>query len=258
MDSKKKILSYKLFLQQEYSNFHLPYNSEMKFYDAVGKGDFDEVKKYMNPLTQQGLGKLSSNPLRNIRYHLIITIAMITRFCIEGGMPSEEAYTLSDIYIQQIDRCNDFDEINTIHREVIYDFTDRMSKIRKNIGFSKTIIKTSEYIYNHLTEKINLDDICQELNINKSYLCELFKKETGITILQYTQKLKIEAAKKMLIYTDYSSTDISNYFNFASHSHFISIFKKFTGMTPKEYQKQNYQHFFQSKLDDFKNENSVE
>ena len=128
---------------------------------------------------------------------------------------------------------------------------------RKNIGFSKTIIKTSEYIYNHLTEKINLDDICQELNINKSYLCELFKKETGITILQYTQKLKIEAAKKMLIYTDYSSTNISNYFNFASHSHFISIFKKFTSMTPKEYQKQNYQQFFQSKLDDLQKENSA-
>lgn len=250
MESKENILSYKLFLQQEYANYHLPYDKEMNFYNSVRNGDFDEVKKYMNPLTSTGLGKLSNNPLRNIRYHLIITIAMITRFCIEGGMQAEEAYTLSDIYIQQLDKCTEIEEISTLHQEVIFDFTERMSKIRKNIGLSRVIIKTSEYIYNHLNEKISLDNICAEFKVNKSYLCELFKKETGITIFQYATKLKIEAAQKMLIYTDYAPADISNYFAFASHSHFINTFKKHTGVTPNEYRKLHYQKYFerQSKI----------
>lgn len=250
MESKEKILSYKLFLQQEYANFHHSYNTEMRFYNAVRNGDFEEVKKNMTPLSSTGMGKLSSNPLRNLRYHLIITIAMITRFCIEGGMQSEEAYTLSDIYIQQLDRCTDIDEITALHHEVIFDFTERMGKIRKNVGYSRTVIKTSEYIYNHLNEKISLENICKELEINKSYLCELFKKETGITIFQYATKLKIEAAEKMLIYTDYSPTDISNYFAFASHSHFINTFKKYTNMTPKEYRKMNYQQYFEKNNED--------
>ena len=216
----------------------------MSFYNAVRNGDFDEVKKYMHPLTTEGLGKLSKNPIRNMRYHLIITIALITRFCIEGGMQPEAAYTLSDIYIQQLDNCNDLEEIITLHREVIYDFTERMSKVRKNVGISKAVIKTSQYIYNHLNEKIELDKICDELSINKSYLCELFKKETGITIFQYATKLKIEAAEKMLIYTEYPPSDISNYFAFSSHSHFISIFKKHTGITPNEYRRMNYKKYF--------------
>lgn len=247
MDSKEKILSYKLFLQQEYANFHLPYDDEMQFYNAVRNGDFNEVKKFMQPLSSQKLGQLSKNPLRNYKYHLIITIAMITRFCIEGGMNSETAYTLSDIYIQQLDSLNDVDEIVELHKEVIFDYTERMSKIRKNIGYSKAVIKTSDYIYNHLNEKILLDDICAELDINKSYLCELFKKETGITITQYALKLKIEAAEKMLIYTDYAPADISNYFSFASHSHFINTFKKHTGMTPNDYRKLHYQKYFDQK-----------
>lgn len=246
MESKDKLLSYKLFLQQEYATFHLPYDKEMSFYNAVKNGNFNEVKKHMKPLTSNELGKLSSNPIRNLKYHLIITIAMITRFCIEGGLPSETAYTLSDIYIQQLDKSTDIEEIYTLHREVIFDYTERMQKVRKNIGLSRAVIKTSEYIYNHLNEKISLEKIVQELNINKSYLCELFKKETGITVFQYATKLKIEAAKKMLIYTDYAPSDISNYFAFASHSHFINTFKKHTGITPNEYRKLHFQKYFEN------------
>jgi len=240
---KEQILSYKLFLQQEYANYHLPYDSEMGFYNAVRNGDFDEVKKHMEPLTSRELGKLSQNPLRNLKYHLIVTIAMITRFCIEGGMQAEAAYTLSDIYIQQVDNCTELEEVSLLHQEVVYDFTERMQKVRKNIGLSRNVIKTSEYIYNHLNQKISLDEISQELDINKSYLCELFKKETGITVFQYATKLKIEAAQKMLIYTEYASADISNYFAFSSHSHFINIFKKHTGSTPNEYRKMHYQQY---------------
>ena len=242
--SKENILSHKLFIQQEELSFHLPYEKEMTFYDYVKYGDFDGVKKTMAPLTSKKLGTLSKNPVRNLKYHLIITIAMITRFCIEGGMPPESAYTLSDIYIQQLDVTNDIEAINQLHREVIYDFTDRMQKIKKRKGISRTVTKAADYIYNHLNEKIKLEELSSELGVNKTYLCELFKKETGSTIYNYITKLKIEAAEKMLIYTDYSPSDISNYFAFSSHSHFITIFKKNTGNTPSEYRKQHFRQYF--------------
>jgi len=86
------------------------------------------------------------------------------------------------------------------------------------------------------------------LEINKSYLCELFKKETGTTINQYITKLKIEAAANMLIYGEFSTIEISNYFAFSSHSHFISVFKKLKGYTPLEFKKMNYRKYFSNKL----------
>ena len=242
MESKQRILSHKLFLQQETANFHLPFDNEMAFYEAVKNGDFEEIQKHMNPLDSQGMGKLSNNPLRNTKYHLIVTIALITRFCIEGGMPSETAYTLSDIYIQELDVCTDIDELAAIHREVIYDFTERMLKIRKKVGLSKSVIQATDYIYNHLNEKIQLDVLSEYLNISKSYLCELFKKETGITVYTYITKLKIEAAANMLMHSDYTPAMIGNYFAFSSHSHFISKFKEYTGMTPNQYRKENYRN----------------
>lgn len=77
----------------------------------------------------EGLGKLSEDKKRNVQYHYIICISMITRLCIEKGMPSETAYTLSDLYIQKVDVMDDPEEINKLHRKMVYDYTDRMKKI---------------------------------------------------------------------------------------------------------------------------------
>ena len=105
--SRESTLSHKLFLQRESESFHLAYERELEFYDAVKNGDFATLQKIMLPLQDSKLGMLSTDALRNLKYHLIITVALITRFCIEGGLESETAYTLSDVYIQQIDTCND-------------------------------------------------------------------------------------------------------------------------------------------------------
>ena len=101
----EKVLSHKLFLQREYNYSHLSYEKELNFYNAVKSGDTELLKEIMLPLKDAQLGTLSPNPVRNIKYHLIVTIALITRFCMEGGLAPETAYTLSDLYIQQVDSC---------------------------------------------------------------------------------------------------------------------------------------------------------
>lgn len=101
--STDKALQSALLFQSEHDDFHAGYEKELQFYSAVQSGDFSQVNNLMTPLDSSGHGHLSQNQLRNSRYHLIISIAMITRFCIVGGMPSETAYTLSDLYIQKAD-----------------------------------------------------------------------------------------------------------------------------------------------------------
>ncbi len=239
-----QILSHKLFLNREQGISHLAYDKELSFYSSVKSGNLDAVKKIMLPLKNEFLGCLSQNPVRNLKYHLTITIALITRFCIEGGLPPETAYTLSDIYIQRLDLCNEEAAITKLHQEVVFDFTNRMRELKKNSVMPLSIVKSMDYIYEHLHEKILLDTLADHVNINKSYLCKLFKSETGMTVGNYIMKLKLEAAGNMLIYTDYSPVEIGNYFSFSSHSHFIKAFRQATGMTPKEYRERNYRKHF--------------
>ena len=231
----EELLTKQLFFQREYSIYHLEYEKEMSFYKAVQKGDVELVKKLMLPLKNEKLGSLSKNSLQNLKYHLVVLISMLTRFAIEGGMNPESAYTLSDIYIQQVDLLSSEEETEKIHEKIIFDYTNRMAKIHKTLGLSKKVIKAMDYIYDNIQSKIRISDIAKKIDINPNYLCELFKKETGISINNFVKKKKIQAAEKLLIYEDFSVAELADIFGFASSSHFIETFKAETGLTPKAY-----------------------
>lgn len=237
MKEKKGNLSGKVFLEREFQAARLAYKKEQAFYKAVQQGDFKKLKRLMLPLKDERLGRLSKNPLRNLKYHLVITTALITRSCIEGGLPLDTAYTLSDLYIQQIDACSSEEAVFALHKELVYEFAKRMRDSRFLAGMSKPVKEAVEFIQERLQERLRLEDIAKECGMNKSYLCELFKKETGRTIHEYIIKEKIDGAASLLLESDLSPQKISDYFSFASPSHFSSAFKKITGLSPLEYRR---------------------
>ena len=155
-------------------------------------------------------------------------------------MPREEAYTLSDLYINKIDICNDSQKILYIQGEMLLDFTGRMAAIEKKEVFALPVMQAIDYINKHLQESLTLSTIAEFLDLTPSYLSYLFKKETGTNIKEYIIKKKLKGAETMLIYSDMKASDIAEYFNFSSQSYFIACFKKATGQTPRQYRKNHY------------------
>lgn len=242
-----KELTHKLFLQREQLYKHNSYETEMNFYNEVASGIMPKMKRSKDIYLSSGYGILSDDTIRNMRYHIIISIALITRFCVESGMEMETAYSLSDLYIQRVDKCNTIDELDNIHYEMVSDFSNRMRKIKRGNIYSKPIVRCLDYIYDNLQNKLSLEELADYVSLSPQYLSKLFHKEVGIPFKEYIIRKRIEAAENMLKYSDFSIIDISNYLAFSSHSHFIQTFKKYTGFTPKEYQNE----FFRSnKLSD--------
>lgn len=242
MSDRMRELTHTEFYMRENSMVHTPVENEMSFFDSIKRGDMEEVNRLFTPLGGDGYGILSADELTNLKYHLIITIAFITRFCVEGGMERETAYNLSDIYIRQADKARFIEQIHVLHKNAVLDFTERMAAIRRKKGmmYSKTVVDCFEYVYNHLNEKILLSDIAYDVGLSVSYLSELFHSETGMTIAAYILKKRLETAARMLIYSDYEAADIAQYLAFSSHSHFISQFKKAYGCTPRQYRSRHY------------------
>jgi YesN/AraC family two-component response regulator len=230
--------SYKEFIMREDNIAHAPYGAEFDFYASVKSGDIGKVTKLSeNAFTEKnGLGQLSDNPLRNIRYHFIITVAMVARYCIEGGMEHEAAYRLSDFYIQQADQCTAIDQISRLHSIMTIDYTKRMKALKMDKIFSKPIVTCIDYIYRNLNTRITVAMLAEYIDLHPNYLSKLFKKETGISISMYIQKRKVETAQNMLKYSDYSPAQIASILAFPTQSYFIEVFKKCVGMTPKKYQ----------------------
>lgn len=236
----RKALSGHLFEKRENGMRHAPFERELAFYESVCSGNLEAVKTVFTPLGGEGFGKLSEDPLRNLKYHLVVSIAMVTRFCLNAGMSPEEAYSMSDVYIQQTDVCQSEDEIHEIHYRMTIEFTKRMRQIKSSRVYSKTMTMILDYISDHLHEKILVKDIADYVSCSVPYLSRLFHAETGVTVSKYIMDKKIEAAANMLQFSDYSSLEISNYLQFSSQSYFIKQFKKHIGITPKEYRGKYY------------------
>lgn len=238
------------FIQRENEIYHPTYDEELAFYDMIKNGNIEALDKKNDwaSVVMPSRGILSKNPLRNYKYHLIVSLAMITRFCIEGGLNEKEAYTLSDIYINKIDEAKDPHTLMTLHKNFSYDFTKRMRKRNHITNHSVHCQKAMDYISNHLHEIIRVKDIADSVNLNVTYISKLFIKETGITISDYIRLQKINSAKNMLMYSDYSCADIAQYFAFASNSHFTQTFKKYVGVTPLQFRNQNYRSHFSQQI----------
>ena len=127
------------FFRRENNSRHSPYEQELMFFQAVKDGNMEYIEKNLTPLSNEHLGELSKDSLRNLQYHLVITIALITRFCIEGGMDYEAAYTLSDIYIQKADLCKSNSEENRF--PIPYYLIDGFAKYECNERISNQISK---------------------------------------------------------------------------------------------------------------------
>jgi len=105
---------------------------------------------------------------------------MITRFCTEGGMAMEEAFSLSDAYIQKMDRCANTAEIVLLHDQMALDFTERMLMLKKNVAASKQVSDAIGYIYVHIMERITVNDLARAIFVSPTHLSRIFKQETGI------------------------------------------------------------------------------
>lgn len=232
-----KNLSYKEYLHKEYEIHHAPYQPEMEFYDAVRLGQVDRVRELCREsiLDKEGLGRLSESPLQNMKYHFTISAALIARECIRDGLPLPESYNLSDYYIQRADACRTLSAVSELHDEMCITYADKMQELARRTVCSRSVGRCIDYIYENLNSRITLETLSGISGLSPAYLSRLFKKETGYTISEYILSKKLETAKSMLLYSDYTIAEISAALAFPSQSYFTNVLKDECGMTPKQF-----------------------
>ena len=103
---------------------------------------------------------------------------------------------------------------------------------------SHNISRALHYIETNLNQRITVEEIADHFGYTRESFSTKFKKEIGISVAKYIEKLKMKEAERLLLTTSYSSARISRKLRYSSNSHFISVFSRtHDGMTPKEYKK---------------------
>ena len=250
-NSTSKELVYQKFIQRELGLSHPTYDSELDFYELVRNGDIQALEKRkasgeMKSVNLPERGTLSDDETRNLRYHIIVTVAMLCRFCIEGGLDERDSYGLSDIYISRADRAATSEALFEIHEQAIFDYAQRMKNISKAKVMNIHCIKAMEYISDNLHRSMTVKDVAAQLGLDRTYLGKLFRSETGQTVTAYIRNKKLRTAENMLLYSDFSCLEISEYLGYASQSYFIKVFREKHKMTPLEYKRRHYRKHWEN------------
>lgn len=238
MDKTKKTLkAYQestLFDRRELLQPHMSYMNEKERYRVIREGRVDLIETVMKIPPDGTAGILSKNELRNQKNMLIAAITTFTRSAMDGGLPEELAYAMSDSYILRGEECTSSAEIDALYHLAFQEFTKAVSE--KGVRHYRAQIDAAiRYIALHLHEKITLEAVAEAVKISPCHLSRIFKQDTGRSLVDFVQQERIEAAKHMLIYSDFTMAAISQYLYFSTQSYFIRIFKKYVGMTPGQY-----------------------
>lgn len=237
----KEKISYMEFMNREHDFRHSNYEEEMRIYRHIRDGNFRAVEEARQTFHAGKQGHLSDEPLTNMKYLFVASMTLVVRFVITGGMNSETAYTASDYYIQQMDRCRSVEEVRSLHEEAIEFFTDYMVQLKKEKIYSKTVMQCMDYVHRHLNSPVRVTDIAEAVGKNPDYLSSLFKKETGRRITDYIMECKLRAAENMLQDAECSCAEVSAAFAFSSQSYFTKMFRQYAGETPKKF-RERYVH----------------
>ena len=216
-------------------------DEKLREFSSIESGDLAQLERSLSEDYPGEVGTLSEDPLRHAKNRGIVVVTLASRAAMRGGVVPEEAYSLSDSYIQKIEKCRDIPAVFHLFYAAEYEYTRMVKELKEQkegtLEKDKNphINKCKDYIFSHLHGRISVQEIADALDLNAAYLSELFHECEKVTLTEYIRREKINLAKNLLIYSRYSYSEISTYLGFSSQSHLGKYFKSSTGMTMRQY-----------------------
>ena len=203
--------------------------------DIVRRGDSAALKSWLSQASAVQGGTIAKDQLRQLKNTFIVTATLTSRAAIRGGMREDDAFSLSDAYIQRAELLTSFEAIMNLQYHMLLEYTEQVEQLHRGKHATKLTLDVANYVRHHLSESISVDAMAEELYLSRPYLSSKFRLETGQTLTDFILNEKTEEAKRLLRYSDKSASAIGTYLGFSSHGHFIRVFKKYAGMTPNEF-----------------------
>ena len=218
---------------------HDTYELEQTLMSMISRGDSAALHEWTSAAPAVRGGILALEELRQMKNTFVVTATLVSRAAIRGGMTAEDALSLSDSFIRSCELLSAPDKIMNLQYHMLFEFTERVERIRLGSSPTKLAVAVANYVQHHLSEPISAEELAGELYLSRPHLSAKFKKETGQTLTDFILRAKTEEAKRLLRYTDKSVTAIGAYLGFSSPGHFSRVFRRYAGRTPSEYRERN-------------------
>lgn len=199
----------------------------------LNEEDFTPITKEINDIFLQNLkGFMQYNYLKHTNWTLL---GMLIDYCSSKGIPYAEIFGSRSPWESIMD-IKTVDGMCTWFKKSINNLEALIRKAAP-ITYSYHVNKCIKYVDEHYSETISLQELADSLDINNAYLSRIFKKETGISLSDYINQVRIETAKELIEHTNKKMYEIAELSGYNSTQRFFQAFKKIVGKAPGDYRK---------------------
>lgn len=246
LDSERTIVPYEhtekqtedFYQQKEDFQHNNSFEIESMILHFVESGDVDGLKNMTLQSSVIHSGTIAPNQLRQTKNIHIIMTALATRRAISSGVDADEAFQMSDLYIQTAENLNDPSAVQNLNLQMLLAFAQKLKDKLIPKTSDEALQRAIQYVLQNINCPITAAEVADHVGFSRSYFSTYFKEQLGFTLSAFILRCKLEEGKHLLQFTDKPLSVISNYLCFSSQSHFQTAFKKQYNVTPLQFRKQ--------------------
>ncbi|MHB1453218.1 MAG: helix-turn-helix domain-containing protein [Saccharofermentanales bacterium] len=216
---------------QEYEPY--PMEKEQELMALIETGDKPGSQRVLNEILGQ-IFFASGGSFEVIRSRVLELVVLLSRAAIKGGADAQQIFGLNYTYLGRINSFRNIEELTYWLSGIMVRFTDQVFNLT-DVKHVDVIYRAVDYIRKNYDKRITLEETASHVYLSPAYFSRVFKEEIGDNFNLYVNKLRIEAAKKLLLNEQIPLVDISSIAGFEGQSYFSKVFKKMTGVTPGKF-----------------------
>lgn len=219
------------------AKWQYPLESERALLQKVKIGDRTGAKEVLNSILGTILFK-DIGDLGILKARLLELLSVLSRAAVEGGVGIDIMLERNLTYINKVMAIDTQEELCAWISAALNEFIElvytsqdgrKMNQIRPAIT----------YIEANYDKPVTLAEIARAAHLSASRLAHLFKEQMGLTVIDYVTTVRIERAKRLLLATARSCTEICFEVGYNNQSYFTRTFRAAVGMTPRRFRSQN-------------------
>ena len=164
-------------------------------------------------------------------------MALLSRAAADGGADLEQVLALNQRFLRESDYLRSTDELTVWLTRVIERYAALVFDL-VDVKHKDIIYKAINYMKRNFTGKLTLEDTARHVGFSPTYFSKVFKEEMGATFNNYLGNLRVERSKMLLLAGKLSVGEVCTAVGFEDQSYFIKVFRRYTGVTPGKYRKQ--------------------
>lgn len=210
-----------------------PYREEKKFLQALLQGEQTLSQSLLNELLGHIMFSYGGDihVIRDRAYELLV---LISRTALDAGADFSFVEEQMKKFRKAMHDIATVDELCFWLSRIVRTFMDAMFK-HKNARYTDLIHRVVQYLNVRYAEKITLEDVAHHVYLSPTYLSRVFKRETGSSLVDFLNRIRIEKSKELLSQPDIRLIDVALQCGFESQSYYNRVFKQSVGMTPQQY-----------------------